>query len=417
MDLNTTLRNTNMAARKLATLSASDKNAALLTVAHLLALRQSEVLQANAMDVCEAENSGMTAAMVDRLTLNEKRWGGVINDLKHVADLPDPIGSIIDSKVLPGELKVQRVRVPLGVIAVIYEARPNVTVDVFGLAIKSGNGVILRGGKETLRTNTAIIQIIQDGLKGSAVPCEVIGFMDDPDKKLILSLLKRYDLIDLVIPRGGAGLHHFCRENSQIPVVTGGIGICHLFVDDTAEIEMSLGVIENAKTQRPTVCNALDTVLVHRNIAASFIPKLAECMTNANVVLHLDEAAAGYVPLSNKILLAQQDDFDREWLSLDLGVRIVEDMGEAIIHIQEHSTAHSDGILTQDSAHAQEFCQKVDSAAVYVNASTRFTDGSALGLGAEIAISTQKLHARGPMGLVELTTYKWVIEGAYSIRN
>ncbi len=417
MDLNQTLLNTSASARKLAILPTHEKNEAIAAVARLLALRRSEVLLANGLDVEEAKQSGMPAAMVDRLTLNENRWSGVINDLKDVADLPDPVGSVLDKKILPGDLKVQRVRVPLGVIAVIYESRPNVTVDVFGLAIKSGNGIVLRGGKETLRTNEAIIQIIQDGLAETAVPSEAIAFIDVPDKYLVLAMLKRYDLIDLVIPRGGAGLHKFCRENSQIPVITGGIGICHLFVDESAEIDKSLAVIENAKTQRPSVCNALDTVLVHRNIAASFIPKLADRMANSNVILHVDEEAADYIQLSGVVQPAQLDDFDREWLSLDLGLHIVKDTGDAIKHIQAHSTAHSDGILTQDPTHAAEFCQKVDSAAVYVNASTRFTDGSALGLGAEIAVSTQKLHARGPMALEELTTYKWVIEGQYSVRK
>jgi glutamate-5-semialdehyde dehydrogenase len=417
MDLTNTLQATRLAARTLAILSTAEKNAAINTVARRLEQAQDEVLQANALDVAAAVDAGMAPAMVDRLTLDEKRWQAIISDLRHVADLPDPVGVVLAKNQLPNGLDVQRIRVPLGVIAVIYEARPNVTVDVFGLAIKSGNGIILRGGKETLRTNLAIIRNIREGLKTTAVPPESVTFIDDPDRDIVLAMLKRYDLIDLVIPRGGAGLHQFCRENSQIPVITGGIGICHLFVDESADIEQSLNVIHNAKTQRPSVCNALDTVLVHESIAGKFLPELSVRMTQAGVTLHIDEKAAAYLTLSPLVQKAAEGDFDREWLSLDLGVRIVAGLDEAIAHIQSHSTGHSDGILTENHANAAIFCQKVDSAAVYVNASTRFTDGSALGLGAEMAISTQKLHARGPMALEELTTYKWVIEGQYTVRG
>lgn len=374
-------------------------------------------MEANGQDVLEAIQNGLSPAMIDRLTLNEIRWKSVVEDLRKVIELPDPIGKSIDHKILPNGLDVSKQTVPLGVLAVIYEARPNVTVDVIGLAIKSGNAVVLRGGKETLRTNQAIIQVIEIALTETETPVEAVLFIDNPARETLMQLMKRYDLIDMLIPRGGAGLHQFCRENSMIPVITGGIGICHLFVDESANLDKAFDVIRNAKIQRPTVCNALDTVLIHKKVAESFIPILVEQLRKDGVIFYADQASFQLLACSEDILLAREDDFDREWLSLTLGIKIVEGLDEAIEHIQAHSTGHSDGILTENKSNAERFIQQVDSAAVYVNASTRFTDGSALGLGAEIAISTQKLHARGPMGLEELTTYKWVIKGDYHSRE
>jgi glutamate-5-semialdehyde dehydrogenase len=411
------LQSLKSASRILASLSGEEKNRGLSKIADELWINRQGILEANVQDVLEADQNGISPAMVDRLTLNEIRWKSVVEDLRKVIELPDPIGKSIDHKILPNGLDVSRQRVPLGVLAVIYEARPNVTVDVIGLAIKSGNAVVLRGGKETLRTNQAIIQVIENALTQTVIPVEAVLFIDNPDREILMQLMKRYDLIDMLIPRGGAGLHQFCRENSMIPVITGGIGICHLFVDESANLEKAFDVIRNAKIQRPTVCNALDTVLIHKQIAESFIPILVEQLRKDGVVFYADQAAFQSLVRAEDVFLANEDDFDKEWLSLKLGIKVVQGLDEAIRHIQLHSTGHSDGILTEDKSNAERFVQQVDSAAVYVNASTRFTDGSALGLGAEIAISTQKLHARGPMGLEELTTYKWVIKGNYHSRE
>ncbi len=416
-DIDTLLSNLKIASKKLANLSEYEKKDVLLKIADKLYVQSRNVLRANVVDVELARNSEMPAAMVDRLFLDDERWQGVITDLRRVAELPDPVGKILENMILANGLEVSKRRVPLGVVAVIYESRPNVTVDVIGLAIKSGNGVVLRGGKETLNTNIAIIEIIKDVLKDSLISPDVVLFIDDPDRGILMELMKRYDLIDMLIPRGGAGLHKFCRENSLIPVITGGIGICHLFVDESANQEKSIEVIRNAKIQRPTVCNALDTVLVHEKIASKFVSQLVKRLKQDRVEFHVDPASHQILGEQEGVHSAGTDDFDKEWLSLTLGIKIVNSLGEAISHIQEHSTGHSDGILTENSENGEEFLQLVDSAAVYVNASTRFTDGSALGLGAEIAISTQKLHARGPMALDELTSYKWVIKGDYHARK
>jgi glutamate-5-semialdehyde dehydrogenase len=302
------------------------------------------------------------------------------------------------------------------VLGVIYEARPNVTVDVSGLALKSGNAAILRGGSETIRSNRALVTVIQRALGESSLPVDAVQFIDDPDRRHVLEMLQAADMIDLIIPRGGAGLHQFCRDNSRIPVMTGGIGICHLFVDESADLEACLPLIENAKIQRPTVCNALDTVLIHRHIAQGFLPRLVQRLYADGVTFRADSSAQPFIQGLPGVSPAGPEDFDTEWLSLVLGLKVVDGLDEAIEHIQVHSTAHSDGILTQEADNARRFVSLVDSAAVYVNASTRFTDGSQLGLGAEVAISTQRLHARGPMALRELTTYKWVIQGEYHIR-
>lgn len=411
------------ASRKLARLSSEGKNAALLAIADGLQTASAEILQANAKDITEGKEAGLTAALLDRLTLNPTRLEGIISDLRGVAGLPDPVGETFEAQTLPNGLQVHKQRVPLGVLAVIYEARPNVTIDVAGLAIKTGNAVILRGGSETLNSNRALVAVIRQALQTCELPADIVQFIDDPDRALVGELLQMHEYVDMLIPRGGAALHRFCRENSRIPVITGGIGICHLFVDATADLEAAVNVIQNAKVQRPSVCNALDTVLVHREIAGAFLPAMAERLHQSGVSLRADPGAISFLAQSSKegglpeyITPAGLQDFDTEWLSLILGVKVVADMDEAIAHIEAHSTAHSDGILTRDEAHAQRFVSEVDSAAVYVNASTRFTDGAQLGLGAEVAISTQRLHARGPMGLRELTTYKWVIHGNNHVR-
>jgi len=432
------------AARQLARAKTQQKNDALLRLADQLLADCADVLAANARDLTEAEAAGLSPAMQDRLLLNESRLNAIAADLRRLAELPDPVGESFDEAALPNGLRVRKQRVPLGVLGVIYESRPNVTMDVAGLAIKTGNATILRGGSETLNSNRALVALVRRALAESGLPEDVVQFIDDPDRARVMELLHLYEYIDIIIPRGGNALHQFCREHSRVPVITGGIGICHLFVDESADLEKALEVIYNAKVQRPSVCNSLDTALVHRAVADEFLPQLVSRLSFANVTFRAHESALPYLyqhytgaylkrdrqtgeeklryaanvgrKLPPSVEPAGPNDFDTEWLSLVLGVKVVDSLEEAIAHIAAHSTGHSDGILTGDDEDANRFVAEVDSAAVYVNASTRFTDGAQLGLGAEVAISTQRLHARGPMGLRELTTYKWVIIGDNHVR-
>ena len=388
------------------------KNQALLTIADSLESRAAEILQANKKDIEFAKSQGISAAIIDRLLLSESRLKAIADDVRNVASLPDPVGQVIDGGVLASSLKIERQRVPLGVILTIYEARPNVTIDVASLCLKTGNAVILRGGKETKFTNAVLVEVVQNALEKAGLPKLAVQAITDPDRALLLELLKLDRYIDMVIPRGGAGLHQFCKENSTIPVIVGGIGVCHLFVEKTADQEKALDVIVNAKTQRPSTCNTLETLLVDRAIAAEFLPKLAAKMKEVGVTLHCDalQKADGIEPLD-------QDKLRQEWLSLDLSVVLVDGLDAAVAHIREYGSQHSESILTSDYKLARQFVTQVDAAAVYINASTRFTDGAQFGLGAEVAVSTQKLHARGPMGLEALTTYKWVCEGDYLVRG
>lgn len=412
-------KNALQAARRLAVTSTDEKNAALTCLADLLVESQSAILAANQMDLEAASQLQLSASMLDRLTLNPGRLVSMAADVMRVVEIPDPVGDTFEHVVLPNGLKVHKQRVPLGVLAVIYESRPNVTVDVTGLALKSGNAAILRGGSETIHTNRILVDVIQKALIKTGLPSQAIQFISEPDRNLVLELLKMHEYVDLVIPRGGAGLHRFCKENSMIPVVVGGTGICHLYVDETADLDKALDIIFNAKTQRPTVCNALDTILLHEGIGKSFIPKVLDKLGDAGVTFRIEESALRILDLEADIRVqpAGRDDFDTEWLALILGIKLVSNIDEAIEHIAAHSTGHSDGILTRDEAAAEKFVSLVDSAVVYVNASTRFTDGGQLGLGAEVAVSTQRLHARGPMGLTELTTYKWVVVGDGQVRD
>jgi glutamate-5-semialdehyde dehydrogenase len=407
------------AARVLGRIETVHKNKVLEALADEIVAQSESILSANAQDVADGEKAGLTPALIDRLTLNPARLEGNANELRNTAALPDPIGEVFEETVMPNGLLVSKQRVQLGVLGVIYESRPNVTVDVAGLSLKSGNAVILRGGSETLRSNRALVKVIQSVLARFDLPVDAVQFIDDRDRTRVMELLQLNDYVDILIPRGGPNLHRFCRDNSRIPVITGGIGICHLFVDESANLTAALDVIHNAKTQRPSVCNALDTVLIHQNIAAEFLPQLVTHLEKAGVTFRADPSVFdvlddGETPVS--VTPAGPEDFDTEWLSLILGLKVVAGLDEAIAHIEAHSTAHSDGILTRTQDHAQRFIAEVDSAAVYVNASTRFTDGSQLGLGAEVAISTQRLHARGPMALRELTTYKWIIIGDNHVR-
>ena len=388
------------------------KNQALLTIADSLESRAAEILQANEKDIEFAKAQGISAAIIDRLLLSESRLKAIADDVRNVASLPDPVGQVIDGGVLASGLKIERQRVPLGVILTIYEARPNVTIDVASLCLKTGNAVILRGGKETKFTNAVLVEVVQNALEKAGLPKLAVQAITDPDRALLLELLKLDRYIDMVIPRGGAGLHQFCKENSTIPVIVGGIGICHLFVEKTADQEKALDVIANAKTQRPSTCNTLETLLVDCAIAAEFLPKLVAKMKEVDVTLHCDA-----LQKADRIEPLDQDKLRQEWLSLDLSVVLVDGLDAAVAHIREYGSQHSESILTSDYKLARQFVTQVDAAAVYINASTRFTDGAQFGLGAEVAVSTQKLHARGPMGLEALTTYKWVCEGDYLVRG
>ncbi|AWC92425.1 TPA: glutamate-5-semialdehyde dehydrogenase [Morganella morganii subsp. morganii] len=406
------------ASRTLAQLSGKQKNQALILIADLLEQNSAPILAANELDIAKAREQGSSEALLDRLLLTQARLESIAADVRKVCQLADPVGEVIDGGVLESGLRLERRRVPLGVVGVIYEARPNVTVDVASLCLKTGNAVILRGGKETHNTNVAMVSVIQQALSECGLPQAAIQAIDNPDRALVSELLKMDRYVDILIPRGGAGLHRLCREQSTIPVITGGIGVCHIFVDETADLHKALPVIRNAKVQRPGVCNAVETLLVHEKVAAEFLPLLSDHMAADNVTLHADPAALTLLkngPAKTEAVTEAQ--LSDEWLSLDLNVVIVKDIDGAIEHIRHYGTEHSESILTQSMSQADYFVSNIDSSAVYVNASTRFTDGGQFGLGAEVAVSTQKLHARGPMGLVALTTYKWIGVGDHTIRS
>ncbi|KGQ11144.1 Gamma-glutamyl phosphate reductase [Beauveria bassiana D1-5] len=405
------------ASYQLALLSGREKNRVLEKIADYLEARSEQILTANQQDVDEARKNGLSDAMLDRLQLTPARLKGIADDVRQVCSLADPVGQVIDGGLLDSGLRIERRRVPLGVVGVIYEARPNVTVDVASLCLKTGNAAILRGGKETWRTNNATVGVIQQALEDCGLPKAAVQAIENPDRALVTEMLRLDRYIDMLIPRGGAGLHKLCREQSTIPVITGGIGVCHIVVDDTAEIEPALKIIVNAKTQRPSTCNTVETLLVHQAIADRFLPALSKQMAESGVTLHADEKSLPGLQAGPAVVEAVKEaDYNDEWLSLHLNVKVVADLDAAIAHIREHGTQHSDAILTRTLRNANRFINEVDSSAVYVNASTRFTDGAQFGLGAEVAVSTQKLHARGPMGLEALTTYKWIGFGDDTIR-
>lgn len=403
------------ASYELAVTDSKQKNAALEAIAVALEANESEIVEANKQDIAAGISAGLSPALLDRLLLDETRLTGIISDLRSVINLADPVGEEFDTKLLENGLKLSKRRVPVGVIGVIYEARPNVTIDIAALCLKTGNASILRGGKETIRSNMVLVKVIQSALVKAGLPKTAVQYIENTDRALVGELLKLDQFVDMIIPRGNIGLQNFCKENSTIPVIIGGIGICHLFAEKTVDFDKALAIIENAKVQRPSVCNALDTLLVEQDIAAEFLPKLAKHLQPLGVTLVAEEKAKAI--LGDSATAAEEGDFSKEWLSLNLGVKVVGDLSEALAHIRAHSSEHSDGILTNDFSIANKFVNAVNSAAVYVNASTRFTDGSQFGLGAEVAVSTQKLHARGPMGLQELTTYKWIGIGEYLLRD
>ncbi|WP_380181882.1 glutamate-5-semialdehyde dehydrogenase [Kalamiella sp. sgz302252] len=400
------------ASYQLAVLSTAQKNQVLMTIADRLETESAAILAANEQDLADARQNGLSEALLDRLMLNPARLKGIADDVRQVCNLADPVGVVMDGGVLNSGLRIERRRVPLGVVGVIYEARPNVTVDVASLCLKTGNAVILRGGKETYRTNGATVRVIQEALKEHGLPAGAIQAIESPDRELVNQLLKLDRYVDMLIPRGGAGLHKLCREQSTIPVITGGIGVCHIFVDEGMDVAAALKVIVNAKKQRPSACNSVETLLVHTAIAEQFLPALSARMQQEGIKLHADPRSLAPLQAGPAEVSAVTDaQYRDEWLSLDLNVRLVEGLDEAIAHIREYGTQHSDAILTRSIINSNRFVNEVDSSAVYVNASTRFTDGGQFGLGAEVAVSTQKLHARGPMGLEALTTYKWVAWG------
>ncbi|MBY7838272.1 glutamate-5-semialdehyde dehydrogenase [Vibrio fluvialis] len=404
------------AAFQLATASTAQKNQALAIIADELEVNAVQILAANAKDIQLGREAGLTDALLDRLLLNESRLNAIANDVRNVISLNDPVGSEIDSKVLENGMSLSRRRVPLGVVGVIYEARPNVTIDIAALCLKTGNASILRGGKETFFSNMELVKVIQSALEKAQLPAASVQYIEKPDRELVTQLLKLDDYVDMIIPRGGAGLHKMCKENSTIPVIIGGFGISHIFVDESADLDKSVDVIENAKVQRPSACNALDTLLVHEAIAQPLLEKLVTKL-NGKVTFVAEPKAKALMSAAAELRDAQAGDFDTEWLSYTLGVKVVRDVNEAIDHMRDHNASHSDAIMTNSLVNAERFINSAGSAAVYVNASTRFTDGAQFGLGAEVAVSTQKLHARGPMGLEELTSYKWVGKANYLSRS
>jgi glutamate-5-semialdehyde dehydrogenase len=406
------------AARRLAYLPTGIKNNALKNIAQGLLDNKEEILRANELDCREAAISGMNTAMLDRLVLTEERIQSMAADVMSIVDLSDPIGEFIEMRTLPNGLLLGKKRVPIGVIAAIYESRPNVTIDISCLCLKSGNAIILRGGKETISSNRVLVRLASEAIERAGVPSGAIQLIENTDHALVSHLLKMRDIIDLVIPRGGAELINFVRDNATMPVVAGGIGVCHAYVDKIADIAKAVAIIYNAKVQRPTVCNALDTILVHRNIAASYLPGIAEALAQAGVEMHCDPDSLDILKKMTgiKLLAAIDEDWGKEFLALIAAIKVVNSLDEALEHITTHGSGHSELIITEDYSAAMRFLNEVDAACVYVNASTRFTDGAQFGMGAEVGISTQKMHARGPLGLKEITSYKWIIFGNGQVR-
>ena len=406
------------ASRKLAFLPTQTKNKALLNIAEALIDERDEILAANKIDYDEARASGMSEAMLDRLMLSPSRLEGMAQDVKTVAALPDPVGEESEMRALPNGLQISKRRVPLGVIGAIYESRPNVTIDISSLCLKSGNAVILRGGREAINSNRALARVAQEACDRAGVPRGAVQFIESTERTLVNQMLKMKGIIDLMIPRGGAGLIRLVSENAAMPVITGGIGVCHTYVDESADIGKAVAIASNAKVQRPTVCNALDCILVHNHVAEAYLPAIAKEWARAGVEMHCDKRAMAILePLpSLRLVPAREEDWGKEYLSLRAAIRVVDSLDAALEHIERYGSGHSEAIITEDNSAATRFLNEVDAACVYANASTRFTDGSQFGLGAEIGISTQKFHARGPMALKELTSYKWIIQGTGQIR-
>ncbi|MGE0134747.1 MAG: glutamate-5-semialdehyde dehydrogenase [Dehalococcoidia bacterium] len=398
------------AGRRLAYASTDQKNEALHRIADALVAEQAHLLEVNAGDVQRGQERGLNESFVDRLALSPERIAGIAADTRQVATLEDPIGHIEEMRTRPNGLQIGRMRVPLGVIGAVYESRPNVTVDIAALCLKSGNATVLRSGSDAHATSSAFAAIVTRSVERAGLPAGIVQFIDSTDREEVGAMLKAHEHIDLMIPRGGADLIRRVRDEATMPVVAGGIGVCHTYIDAEADLEMARRIVVNAKTRRPSICNALDTVLVHAAVAEQLLPELSRELGERNVILHTDERAR---PLCSgaHTLPVEPEDYDREWLSLDCSVRVVDSLEDALKHIEDHGSGHSEAIVTNSYASSRRFLAEADAAAVYVNASTQFTDGAQFGLGAEIGISTQKMHARGPMALRELTSYKWIIFG------
>jgi glutamate-5-semialdehyde dehydrogenase len=406
------------ASRRLAYLSTDIKNNALRNIAEDLRGKTKEIIAANKLDLKQASANGINETMQDRLLLNEARLEGMAKDVLVVAGLPDPVGEVFDMRTMPNDLLIGKKRVPLGVIGTMYESRPNVTIDISALCLKSGNAVILRGGKEAFNSNLALVKLVQQAISRAGVPEGAVQFVENTDRALVGEMLKLNQYIDLMIPRGGAPFVKYVIENAAMPVVAGGIGVCHTFVDSSADMEKAVAIVYNAKVQKPSVCNALDTILVHQVVAEEYLPEVARELAKDGVELHCDKAAMKILkPESGlKLKAAVKEDWGKEFLSLTAAIKVVDSLDDALAHIAKYGSGHSEAIITEDYSSGMRFLNEVDAACVYINASTRFTDGSQFGLGAEVGISTQKFHARGPLGLKELTSYKWIIFGSGQVR-
>ncbi|MFM6980713.1 MAG: glutamate-5-semialdehyde dehydrogenase [Micrococcales bacterium] len=390
------------------------KNAALEAIADLLPKRASEIIAANAKDLANGKANSIAEGLLDRLMLDEKRIQSLANAIQTVIDLPDPVGDIVRGKTLPNGLKLTEVRVPFGVIGAIYEARPNVTIDIASLAIKSGNAVVLRGGSAAENTNAVLVKLLQDALEIAGINRDAVQTVDDFGRQGANDMMQAVGLIDVLIPRGGAGLIHSVVMESKVPVIQTGDGVVHIFVDETANADWAVDIVFNSKTQRPSVCNALETLLIHKNAVQRVLPGILQKLEEKAVKIHGDQAVVDLYPSAE---LATDADWAAEYLSLELAAKVVNSLDEALEHIAKYSTKHTESIITEDLANAERFLAEVDSAVVMVNASTRFTDGGEFGFGAEVGISTQKLHARGPMGLAELTSTKWLVRGNGQVRK
>ncbi|MEU5862980.1 glutamate-5-semialdehyde dehydrogenase [Nonomuraea sp. NPDC047529] len=401
------------AAAELAPLPRAPKDRALRVIADALVAHAAEIVEANADDVERARAQGTSEAMVDRLRLDEARIGAIAEAVREVADLPDPVGEVVRGSTLPNGLELRQVRVPLGVIGIIYEGRPNVTVDAAALCLKSGNAVLLRGSSSAYSSNTALVRIMQDALAGTQVPAGAVQLVPGRTRDSVKELMRARGLVDVLIPRGGAALINSVVEESTVPVIETGVGNCHVYVDAEADLDLAVQILVNSKAQRPSVCNAAETFLVHEGVADAFVPRALRALAEAGVTVHGDERIAGY----GEVVPVTEDDFFTEYLSLDIAAAVVGSLEDAVAHIRRYGSGHTDAIVTRSQRAARRFVALVDSAAVAVNASTRFTDGGEFGFGAEIGISTQKLHARGPMGLPELTSTKWVYTGEGHLRT
>jgi glutamate-5-semialdehyde dehydrogenase len=406
------------ASRRLALLSRAEKDAALRAMADALDAASGEIIRANDLDIARGREGGLAEGMLDRLRLDQARVAAVAGALRDIAGLPDPVGEVVRGSTLANGLQIRQVRVPMGVVAMIYEARPNVTVDAAGLALKSGNAVILRGGSAAGESNRALVAVLRDALEAQGLPAGAVSLADEGGHDAVRALMTARGLVDVLIPRGGADLIQTVVRESTVPVIETGVGNCHVYVDAAADLDKAVAIAVNSKTHRVSVCNAAESLLVHRSIAATFLPTVLAELGAAGVTVHGDaemelpakEAGAAYS-------LATDEDFAREYLSLDISARVVDSLDDALAHVRRYGTGHTEAIVTEDRGAARRWVAEVDAAAVMVNASTRFTDGGEFGFGAEIGISTQKLHARGPMGLAELTTTKWVVEGDGQIRS